>query len=186
MDDSDIIRLYLSRSEKAISETDKKYGKVCRTTARNILGSPEDSEECVNDTYLRVWDIIPPQRPSRLGSFVIRIARNLAVNMFKSRETLKKGAGYKAVGFDEIAQFLPALETVESAVDRKAVLSAIESFLRTLPEEKRIMFVRRYFYCSTYAQIAVDLKMTESAVTMSLRRTREKLREFLETEGIEI
>ena len=186
MNDNEIIELYFSRSEDAITETDKKYGEACRNAAYNILGSREDSEECVNDTYLKVWDAIPPQRPSRLGAFVLRIARNLAVNMFRSRRTQKNGDGYNAVGFDEIAEFLPSRETVESAVDRQAVLAAIERFLKSLPKDKRIMFVQRYFYCSTLREIADSLHTTEGSVTMSLRRTREKLRRFLEKEGIGI
>lgn len=186
MNDKDIIELYFSRSEDAITETDRKYGGVCRSTAYNILGSREDSEECVNDTYMRVWEVIPPQRPGRLGAFVLRIVRDFAVSMLRSRGAAKRGGGSTAVGYDEIAEFLPSSETVESAVDRQAVLSAIERFLKTLPKEKRIMFVRRYFYCSTYAQIAEDLHTTEGKVTMSLRRTREKLREYLEKEGIGI
>lgn len=186
MNDNEIIELYFSRSEDAITETDKKYGVACRSTAYNILGSHEDSEECVNDTYLKVWEVIPPQRPARLGSFVLRIVRNLAVNMFRSRRTMKNGSGYLSVGFDEIAEFLPSQETVESAVDRQAVLAAIERFLKSLPRNKRIMFVRRYFYCSTYGEIAESLHTTEGNVTMTLRRTREKLRKFLEKEGIGI
>ena len=186
MNDNEIIELYFSRSEQAITETDKKYGGICRSAARSILGSHEDSEECVNDTYLKVWEVIPPQRPEKLGAFVLRITRNLALNMFRSRKTQRNGSGYNAIDFDEIAEFLPASETVESAVDRRAVLAAIERFLRSLPKKKRIMFVRRYFCCSTCREIAEDMHITEGNVTMTLKRTREKLRVFLEKEGIGI
>ena len=186
MKDEKIVELYLSRSENAIAETDKKYGACCRNTAYDILGDHEDTEECVNDTYLKVWNVIPPQKPVRLGSFVLRIVRNLAVDMFRSRKSVKNGSGYNAVGYDEISEFLPSRETVENMSDDNAVLKAIESFIETLPKEKRIMFVRHYFYCSTYAEIARDLHTTEGNVTMTLRRTRVKLREFLEKEGIEI
>ena len=186
MNDERIIELYFTRSEDAISETDKKYGGVCRSTAYGILGSHEDSEECVNDTYMKVWNVIPPQRPAKLGSFVLRILRNLAIDMFKSRKTARNGSGYSAVSFDEIAEFLPVSENVESIADRNAVLKAIERFLLTLPRDKRIMFVRRYFYCSKYGDIAKELHTTEGNVTVTLRRIREKLRSYLEKEGIEI
>ena len=186
MDDEKIIELYFVRSEDAITETDRKYGDCCRSTAYDILGSREDSEECTNDTYMKVWNVIPPQRPAKLGSFVLRILRNLAIDMFKSRKTAKNGSGYSAVSFDEIAEFLPLAETVESTADRNAVLKAIERFLLTLPKDKRVMFVRRYFYCSKYGDIAKDLHTTEGNVTVTLRRVREKLRKFLENEGIEI
>lgn len=186
MNDNDIIELYFARSDDAIAETDKKYGGACRHTAYNVLGSHEDSEECVNDTYLRVWNVIPPERPVKLCAFIMRIVRNLAIDMCKKRGRLKSGSAYRTVDFDEIAEFLPSSDTVEGDVNRKALLKAIEKFLFGLPKDKRIMFVRRYFYCSTYSDIAADLHTTESAVTSALRRTREKLREYLEKEGIEV
>ena len=186
MNDYEIIELYNARSEKAIDETDKKYGRHCRNTAYNILHDREDSEECVNDTYLKVWNVIPPQRPARFGAFIMRIVRNLAVDLSIKLGTLKNGGEFTPVSFEEIAEFLPAAESVESTVNSKAVLAAIEAFLRALPKKKRIMFVRRYFFCSTYAEIASELGMTEGSVTMTLRRLREKLRKHLEEEGVEI
>ncbi len=186
MNDEKIIELYFTRSEDAISETDKKYGGVCRSTAYNILGNHEDTEECVNDTYMKVWNVIPPQRPAKLGSFVMRIVRNLAIDIYKKRNAVKNRNGYNTVSFDEISEFLPVSENVESIADRNAVLKAVESFLQTLPRDKRIMFVRRYFYCSKYGDIAKELHTTEGNVTVTLRRIREKLRSYLEKEGIEI
>ena len=186
MNDNEIIELYNARSEKAIDETDRKYGRHCRNTAYNILRDHEDSEECVNDTYLKVWNVIPPQRPARFGAFIMRIVRNLAVDLCIKRGALKNGGEFTSVSFEEIAEFLPADESIESIVNRQAVLAAIEAFLRALPKNKRIMFVRRYFFCSTYAEIANDLGTTEGSVTMTLRRLREKLRKHLEEEGVEI
>ncbi len=183
MNDSKIIELYFARSESAITETDKKYGGCCRSTAYGILGSREDSEECVNDTYLKVWNAIPPARPDRLGAFVIRIVRNLALDMFRKRGSHAKTA---AANFDEIAEFLPASDNVEGEIDRRTVLDAIERFLLTLPKEKRVMFVRRYFYCSSYREIADALLTTEDRVAVTLHRVREKLRGYLEKEGIGI
>lgn len=186
MNDEKIIELFFARAENAIAETDKKYGTAARRVTYNILGSREDSEECVSDTYLRLWDTIPPKRPEKLGAFVLRIARNLALNLFKSNERMRRGGGYKAVDYDEIAGCLPSSETVEGAVDRAAVLKAVESFLSALPRDKRNMFVRRYFYCCTFKEIADAMHLTEGSVKMSLQRTREKLREYLEKEGIGI
>ncbi len=186
MNDDRIIELYFARSEDAITETDRKYGGACRSMAYNILGSHEDAEECVSDTYMRVWETIPPKRPSKLGAFVVGIARHVALDLYRAANRLKNGGGYNSVGYDEIADCLPAAETVESTVDRAAVLNAVEKFLSELPRDKQIMFVRRYYYCSTCGEIARDLHTTESSVKMSLMRLREKLRKYLEKEGISI
>ena len=186
MNDEKIIELYFARSEDAIAETDKKYGECCRKTAYGILGNREDSEECTNDTYLKVWDVIPPQKPARLGAFVLRILRNIAIDLLRHRSFSKYGGGYGTVGYDEIADCLPSPESIEGAADRMAVRRAVEKFLSALPREKQIMFMRRYFYCRTCTEIAHDLNMTEGKVKMSLQRMRGKLREQLEKEGIGI
>ena len=136
MNDNEIIELYNARSEKAIDETDKKYGRHCRNTAYNILHDWEDSEECVNDTYLKVWNVIPPQRPARFGAFIMRIVRNLAVDLSIKRGTLKNGGGSTPVSFEEIAEFLPAAESVESTVNSKAVLAEIWSQLM-IPQRRK-------------------------------------------------
>ena len=186
MNDEKIIKLYFDRSEDAITETDRKYGGACRSVAYNILGSREDTEECTNDTYMEVWEAIPPKRPAKLGAFVVSIARHLALNMYTASNRIKNGRGYSSVDFDEIAECLPAKESVESEIDDKTVLDAVERFLTTLSREKQIMFVRRYYYGSTYGEIADDLKTNEDRVRMTLKRIRENLRKFLEKEGIEI
>lgn len=186
MNDEKIIELYFARSEDAIAETDRKYGGVCRKTAFGILGDSGDSEECVSDTYMKVWSVIPPQRPVKLGAFVVRIVRNLALDMRRKQKTLKSGEGFGCVPLDEIAGCLPSRETTESQADEREVLKAVETFLRELPKNKRVMFVRRYFYCRTCADIADELHTTEGKVTMTLYRIREKLRKYLEKEGIDI
>lgn len=186
MNDDRIIELFFERSEEAVTETDKKYGGACRNMAYNILGSHEDSEECVNDTYMRVWEAIPPKRPERLGAFVVSIARHIALDMCRAASRLKNGGGLRSVDFGEIAGCLPASGSVESEVDRKAVLDAVERFLSSQPRDKRIMFVRRFYYCSTYAEIAEDLHTTEDGVRKSLKRICAKLRAALEKEGIGI
>ena len=186
MTDEKIIELYFARSENAIAETDKKYGSYCRTMTYNILGSHEDSEECVNDTYLRVWDAVPPTRPKRFGAFVAGIARNLALDIRKAKGRLSRGGGYGSLSFDEISECLPAQESVERTADSDEALAAVERFIRTQSRDKQIMFIRRYYYFSTCAQIAADLNMTEGKVKMTLQRMRTKLREYLEREGIDV
>ena len=186
MNDEMIIELYFARSEDAITETDRKYGECCRTTAFGILGSHEDSEECVDDTYMKLWDTIPPSRPEKLGAFVIRVCRNTALNLLKAKGRLKKGGGYGCIDFEEIAEILPAAETVESTADSNEALRAVEKFVMSLSREKRMMFMRRYFYFRTCAEIAEELGVTEGKVKMTLQRTREKLRRYLEKEGIDI
>ena len=136
MNDNEIIELYNARSEKAIYETDRKYGRHCRNTAYNILHDREDSEECVNDTYLKVWNVIPPQRPAKFGAFIMRIVRNLAVDLSIKRGTLKNGGEFTPVSFEEIAEFLPAAESVESTVNSKAVLAEIWSQLM-IPQRRK-------------------------------------------------
>ncbi len=186
MTDEKIIKLYFDRSEDAITETDRKYGGACRSVAYNILGSHEDTEECTNDTYLKMWEVIPPKRLTKLGAFVVSVTRHIALNMYAAANRIKNGRGYKSVDFDEIAECLPSKESVESEIDDKVVLKAVERFLSILPREKQIMFVRRYYYGSTYVEIAADLNTNEDKVRMSLQRMREKLRKYLEKEGIGI
>ncbi len=186
MNDEKIIELYFARSEAAITETDRKYGACCRSMTMNILGSREDSEECVNDTYLKVWDTIPPERPARLGAFVIRIARNLAFDLRKAKNRLIRGGGFESVSFDEIAECLPAASDTESTADSRAALAAVEKFILSLSREKQTIFMRRYFYMQSCADIAAGLGISEGKVKMILKRTRDGLREYLGKEGIEV
>ena len=186
MNDEKIIDLFFSRSEDAIAETDKKYGECCRRTDFGILGDREDSEECVNDTYMKVWSAIPPARPDRLGAYVLKIVRNTALNILKHRGRLKQGGGYHSVGLDEIAELLPSPENVEAQADTHEALRAVERFVFSLSREKRIMFMRRYYYFRSCAEIAEELHMTEARVRTALHRIREKLRKYLEKEGIDV
>lgn len=186
MNDEQIIELYFQRSESAISETDSKYGAGCRRLTYGILGNHEDSEECVNDTYLKCWNTMPPKRPPELKLFIVRIARNLALNMRRAVGTLKRGGGFIAVDMEEISECLPSGSNVEEEVDEAAAAKAIDRFLTTLDREKQIIFVRRYWYFCTVTEIADDMGISESKVKMTLSRTREKLREYLEKEGINV
>ena len=184
MKDREIIDLYFRRSEQAIEETSVKYGKYCRKIAWNILYSDEDAEECVNDTWLHTWNAIPPTRPVRFSSFLGKITRNLALNMYEKSRARKRGAGETAAALDELAGCISGQDDVEKQIDDKELAAAIDRFLGELGEQPRKIFVRRYWYMSSVKEIAAEYGMGESAVKMSLMRTREQFRRYLEKEGI--
>lgn len=184
MEDERIIELYWARSEDAISETSNKYGSYCRQIAWNILYSSEDSEECVNDTYLRVWNTIPPHKPNKFSAFLGRITRNLALDRYKKLTADKRGNGQVTLALDELAECIPSADNTESAADDIALTDVLNRFLASLPAEKRKIFMRRYWYLSRIKEIAADFGMSESKVKMILMRTRNELKEILEKEGI--
>lgn len=186
MDDRQIVALYWERSEKAISETSKKYGKYCSYIAYNILHNYEDSEECVNDTYMRAWDAMPPQRPNRLSAFLGKITRNLSLNRLEKYTAQKRGAGQAALALEELEECIPAFGHVEQIVDDIVLAEIINSFLAALTPETRKFFVRRYWYLSPVREIARDYAVSESKVKMILMRTRNKLKKVLEKEGISL
>lgn len=186
MNDNEIIELYNKRSEEAITETDKVYGRYCRALTYGILGNHEDSEECVNDTYMRLWELIPPKRPPRLGAFTAKIARNIALNRREKLAADKRGGGLCSVDYDEIAECLPSGDTVEKKTDENELTGALERFLRTLAPEKRQIFLKRYWGFMSVSGIASEMGISAEKVKTTLHRTREKLRKFLEKEGIDI
>lgn len=184
MDDSDIIELYWARQEQALVETDRKYGAYCRSIAQNILKNPADSEECVNDTYMRAWNTIPPQRPTILQVFLGTITRNLSVNRFRANHTLKRGGGQLTMALEELEFCLPAADTVERQVESAELGRLIDAFLRGLPERDRYIFIRRYWYVDSIRDIARKLHMSEGTVKSNLFRTRQKMKELLGREGV--
>lgn len=184
MDDGKIIELYWERSEQAISETSEKYGRYCHRIAYNILHNDEDSEECVNDTYLRAWESIPPQRPNNLQAFLGKITRNLSLNKYEKMSAEKRGAGQTPLILDELSECIPGEEDTPSTAENMVIRDVIDRFLENLPPETRKMFVRRYFYMSPVKDIAREYGISESKVTVTLFRTRKKLKTALEKEGI--
>ena len=186
MEDMEIIDLYNSRNEKAIAESDKKYGAYCFAVANNILFNNEDSMECVNDTWLRTWNMIPPQYPERLKMFFAKITRNLSINKLKSRNAKRRGEGEPALALDELEECVPGGSSVESGVDEKLLAECITAFLSELPKRDRQLFLRRYFFTEAVSEIASRFEMSENAVSVSLYRTRAKLKIFLEKEGFDI
>lgn len=183
MEDSRIIELYWKKDADAISETASKYGTYCFTIAENILHSAEDSEECVNDTWLRAWNAMPPQRPSVLRMFLARITRNLALDRFHARNAEKRGGGETALVLDELAECLAGGTDVEAAFEGRELGQCIRRFVRALPAREGNVFVRRYFFTEPVAAIAERYGLTENNVMVILSRTRKKLKLALMKEG---
>lgn len=184
MEDNRIVDLYFERSETAISETSQKYGKYCHCIAYNILNSELDAEECVNDTYLRAWDAIPPARPRLLKSFLGRITRNLALDRYDREHAVKRG-GECEIALDELGECIPESDGREMS-DELAMKESINRFLASLPKQTRIIFIRRYWYLISVADIASGMGLSVSNVKVILMRTRKKFKEHLEKEGISI
>lgn len=184
MEDQKIVELYWERSETAIAETQKKYGKYCHYIAYNILNSNPDAEECVNDTYLKTWEAIPPAKPRLFKSFIGRITRNLALDRYDREHALKRRGNTDLI-LDEIGECVPEDDGREMS-EEIALRDAINCFLESLPEETRIIFMRRYWYLSPVAHIAGDLGLSESNVKVILMRTRKKFKAYLEKEDIRI
>ena len=184
MEDKNIIELYFERSEAAIAETATKYGKLCHTIAYNILYNEEDTEECVNDTYLKAWEVIPPQIPEKLAAFLGKITRNLAISKYRHNSSKKRGGGQVALALEELAECVPDKNTTEQAISDKLFLEQLNEFLEELPVEKRKIFMQRYWYLRPISEIAEEFSMSESKVKMMLHRTRNLLKVVLEKEGI--
>ena len=184
MDDLQIIELYWARSESAIAETAHKYGPYCRFIAYHILHSEEDSEECVNDTYWKAWSAMPPQRPHQLRTFLGKITRNLSLNRYEKNAAEKRGAGQVPLALEELAECVPAPDSVERAVDDLALTQLLNEFLGGLPSETRRIFLRRYWYFCSVKEIAADFGISESKVKTTLFRTRNRLKQLLEKEGV--
>ena len=183
MEDSRIVELYWQRSADAIAESNIKYGTYCFTVANNILASPEDSEECVNDTWLAAWNAMPPSRPVRLQMFLAKITRNLSFNRFQARTAKKRGGGEIILVLDELAECLAAETDVQQEVEARELRERIRMFVRGLPERDGNVFVRRYFFTESAAQIAGRYSMTENHVMVILSRVRKKLKNHLVKEG---
>ena len=185
MEDKQIVELYWARSETAISETEKKYGRYCHYIAYQILWNDEDAEEIVNDTYLKTWNTIPPMRPEPLKPYVGTISRQLALNRYEAQNTQKRG-GQTPLVLEELSECIPDTDGGGDIGESVALSDALNRFLWALPVRTRNIFVRRYFYMSSVAEIAKDFSMKESNVTMHLLRTRRKLEQFLKKEGFDL
>ncbi len=184
MEDREIIRLFWSRSEKAIVQTHAKYGRYCHYIAYQILQSDADAEETVNDTYLQVWNTVPPREPNPLKGYLAVISNRLAINRYEAQNAQKRGGNQITLVLEELSECVSGREG--DMLDRLALKNALDRFLSQLPARTRSIFVRRYWYVASIAEIAEEFGMKESNVTVLMLRTRSKLKVFLEKEGIAI
>ena len=182
MDDLQIINLYFERNENAIKETDTKYGKLCFSIACNVLNNEADSEESVNDTYLSVWNTIPPTRPNSFSAFICKITRNLSLKRLNFNRAQKRTPPV-IVSFDELENVLPD-SLIQPDRSDEQLGKVISDFLRSETEEARNVFLRKYWYFDTIADIAARYSLSESKVKVLLHRTRNNLREHLKKEGV--
>ena len=183
MTDTEIINLFFERSEQAIEELAKKHGSAVARVVRNILGNAQDTEECVNDTYLGTWNAIPPHKPNPLRTFVCRIARNLATKKYHANTADKRNSQYD-LALDDLEDYLSDSDSVENAYEAQELKEAINGFLATLSYSDRFLFMRRYWYSDPVQDIAKMAHSTNNSVTVRLFRIREKLRLYLEKEGL--
>lgn len=184
MDDKAILDLYWARSERAISETDAKYGAYCFCIANNILDNREDSEESVNDTYLAAWNSIPPKRPAIFSAFLGKMTRYISLDHWKKRSRLKRGGGEVPLCLEELENCVSGRESTEDAAIRKETLAAVNRFLDSLPETERKIFLCRYWYLEPVKDIAERFSFSPNRTTVLLSRTRKKLNAHLAKEGL--
>lgn len=183
MEDEQIIELYWARSQSAIEETDRKYRKFCLYIANRILKDISDSEECINDTWLTAWNTIPPERPAYLSAFLGKIVKNLSLKKFRYNSREKRNSN-AVMSIDEIGECVNSDSGIDEKLDLQAAAAEISNFLREQSQEKRVIFLRRYWYFDSYPDIAERCGMTEDNVRMTLMRLRKSLKIYLEERGI--
>ena len=186
MEDKEIIDLYWQRSEGAIAASDAKYGNYCHAIAYNILHNHEDSDESVNDTYLGAWNSMPPHRPQLLSTYLGKITRNLSLKKLRNRLTQKRGGGESTIALEELEECIPSQASTEDVILEQELAKIIDAFLRTLPDTERRLFLCRYWYFDSISDISKRFGYGNSKVKMTLLRTREKLRTYLEKEDIHL
>lgn len=186
MTDKEIIALYWERSESALSESQSKYGSLCRRVAANILGSREDAEECLNDALYAAWNAIPPERPDSLSAYLARITRNHALTRLKARRRQKRGGGEAEVLLSELEECVPTEDFADRLIDARHIGGAINAFLKEQTEVNAAVFTERYFHCKTIEEISRESGFTKSKITAILFRMREKLRQELNGKGVDV
>ena len=184
MDDQNIIELYFARNEQAIKETEIKYGKLCYSIAYNILNNQEDTEECMNDTYLGAWNAIPPTRPNHFMAFLCKITRNLSLKRLEAMARQKRSQA-TIISLDELAEILPD-ESIDENVSNENLTDHISNFLREEKADARNVFVRKYYFFDPIGDISKRYDFTEDKVKSMLYHTRKKLKDYLIKEGVEL
>ncbi|MBQ7801385.1 MAG: sigma-70 family RNA polymerase sigma factor [Oscillospiraceae bacterium] len=186
MRDRQIVELYWERREEAIHQTERKYGAYLSKVAYNILGDFEDSQECVNDTYLAAWNSIPPNRPGSLLTYLSKITRQISIDVFRKRHAVKRYPSEYALCLEELGDSFTDGVTPEQALEAKLLDDAINRFVRALPADARKAFVGRYYFFDPLRDIAAYCGMTESGVKSLLYRTRQRLKAYLAKEGYDL
>lgn len=182
MDDCKIVDMYWDRDEHAIAETEKKYGRMLYSLSYSLLSCHEDAEECVNDTYVDAWNAMPTARPDYLGAFLSKLTRRISIDKYRSEHRQKRGGEDNILL--ELTDCVPSSCSVEDEYNNDRLREALDSFVGKLEREKRVMFIKRYFYFSSIEQISREMNISESKVKTTLFRTRRLLRELLEREGL--
>lgn len=183
MQDAQIIDLFFQRSETAIAELDRKYGKLLAQLARRYLINERDAEECLNDTYLAVWNSVPPNRPFALSGYICKILRNQAITKYHAN-TAKKRSLACEVSLEELETCIPSAASVEDTLNTQILTEAITHFLDQLPQENRVIFVQRYWFLADYETIAKQTGLTVKNVSVRLTRMRNQLKRYLVDEGV--
>ncbi len=184
MDDQQIIDLYWERSQQAIEESDRKYGPYCTSIARGILDRLEDVEECVNDTWFRAWNAMPPQRPGILSAFFAKLTRNLSLDRWRHNRAARRGGSQVELSLEELEDCLPDGHSPDEQLEARETAALISAFLRRQPELDRRLFVRRYFYLDSIAALADHFHLGERQTISRLHRIRQRLKVDLEQEGV--
>ena len=184
MDDEKILDLYFAREETALQATAEKYGAYCNAVALGILHSREDAQECVNDTYLRAWEAIPPKRPSMFRVYLGKITRNLSLDKYRRQTAVKRRGDTVGTLHGELNECIPGTTTVESEIENAQITYAIDQSLRKMGQEMRLVFMRRYWHADSIDDIAGRYSMTVGKVKSILFRARQKMKKDLEWEGV--
>lgn len=180
MEDNKIVALYNARDSNALHETNIKYGKLCYMVANDILHCREDSEECVNDTYLTAWNTIPPEQPKHLSAYLCCITRNLSLKKYEYAHAKKRNADLE-ISISELEEILTDRKDILHEIECRELGETINRFLRSLPIEERNVFIRRYWLFNSIKMIATDFSYSQSKIKSMLSRTRKKLGIFLDT-----
>ena len=184
MHDNELLQLFLDRNEQAIRETSEKYGRYCFYIADNILPCHEDSEECVNDAYVTLWNTIPPKKPESIKGYLAKVLRNSALSMLRKLSAKKRGSGEVQQVIDELRE--AETDSLESITDARLLGELINGFIAGLEKQQRMIFVKRYWYLCPSKQIAKECDMSAAAVNMALHRLRQQLKNYLEQEGFNL
>ncbi len=183
MNDLEIIELYFRRDEKALRETATKYGQFCHNMAYNILTVREDAEECVNDTYLKAWNSIPPEEPKYFKGWLAKVVRNISLDLWRKNHRQKRYAGIEVI-FDELDECIPSPSNVEEEIEARALTVFLNKWLAALPQKDRILFMSRYWYGEPLKTIAKIHRTTPADIANRMYRLRQRLKSELEKENI--